>query len=118
LIKPDFSVEYLSFAGVAIDTPGFAKNDINPSPIGFPARLGDSSPEMMIGIIDATIMLFLEFIFWRSRRWISVFPECFYENISFSICLKLEKNLFLQRGDNIAYLLFQPFFKSGRNLAF
>jgi len=66
LIKPDFSVKYLSFAGGAIDTPGFAKNDINPSPVGFPARLGGSSPELMIGIFDTTIMLFLEFIFWRS----------------------------------------------------
>ncbi len=66
MIKPDFSVVYLSFAGVVIDTPGFTKNDINPSPVGFPARPGDTSPELMIGIIDATIMLFLEFIFWRS----------------------------------------------------
>jgi hypothetical protein len=118
LIKPDFSVIYLSFTGVAIDTPGFAKNDKNPSPIGFPAILGNSSPELMIGILDATIMLFLEFIFWRSRCWIPMFPECFYKKISFLICLKLEKNLFLKRGDNIVYLLFQPFFKSGWKLVF
>jgi len=66
LVKPDFRVVYLSPAGVAVDAHGFAKNDINPSPVRFPAKLGNASPELTIGIADAAVMLFLEFIFWRS----------------------------------------------------
>jgi len=57
---------------------------------------------MLIGIRNARVMLFFEFVFYRVRSWIATLPETFDELVPFFVirsCLKAARSssLIIQR---------------------
>jgi len=68
---------------VGFDFIGWAVNDIGPAAISFPA--GDAGSEALIGVGDAAVVLFFEFILFGIRSWIAAQPELFDEAFAFSV---------------------------------
>jgi len=89
------------------DIPGFTENNVDFSPVCFPSRFSGRY-ESGVGMVEAFVMLFTEFVHIRALRGISLFPECFYKKIPLSVGLELEKDVPLDTGDEVDHLLFQP----------
>ncbi len=64
---------------------------------------------MLIGVIDAPVMLGLEGVFRPGRIRVAVVPEGLDEEIALPVGLQLEEDLPFEGRDDIGDILIQPF---------
>ena len=73
-----------------------------------PARPRRFPAECLVGIADAAVVLFFEFIFRFIGIGVSLFPEGLDEHPPFSIGLKLQEDIFFLGSDYVDDLFLQP----------
>jgi hypothetical protein len=81
-------------------------HDVHLSAIRAPAR--NPGGEMLIGIRDAPVMLFFEFVFYRVRGGVAPQPELLDELVPFFIVGQLLECRPFLVGDDVADVLVQP----------
>src|ERR1017187_3303752 len=91
---------------VGFDFIRWAVNDVRPAAIGFPA--GDAGSEALIGVGDAAVVLFFEFILFGIRSWITAQPELFDEALAFSVVRETIERPALLIGDDVGNVDVQP----------
>jgi hypothetical protein len=96
-----------------LDVIWFAQYDVGTPTIGSPSRFWRPSAKKVVGVIDATVMLFFGFASWSVEEFVPLSPECFYEMVSLFVVFKLQKNLPFHRCDDIHDFLIQPLFVLG-----
>ncbi len=88
------------------DLIGLAEYDVHASAIGFPAR--NACREMLVGVGNALVVLFLIFVLFGVGSGIAALPEGFDEIVAFFVVGELLESGALFVGDDPDYVLFQP----------
>src|SRR5208337_94065 len=88
------------------DFVGFTPDDVDAPAIRLPAR--DPGSEMLIGVGDAAIVLFLEIIVRQIGVAAAAQPELLDELLAFFACFQLEKRAALFRRNDVDDVLVQP----------
>ena len=83
------------------------KLDIHLAAVGFPAR--DSGGEVLVGVLDAPIVLFLELVLFGVRSGIAALPEGFDELVALFVVGELLERLALFVRDNVDDVFVEPF---------
>jgi hypothetical protein len=93
---------------IVFDVPGRAEDDMDPSPVGHPARPRRSPAEVFVGVLYPFVMLIPKLILGRARGRVSVLPEGFDKNIPFLVCLELPEDISFLGSYDIDDFLIQP----------
>ena len=85
-----------------------AEHDVNAAAVGLPSR--DARGKMLVGIRDAPIVLFFEFVFLGVGRRIAALPEAsmnWSRSSSFESCLKADRSssVMIQRTSSSSHFL-------------
>ena len=102
--------------GVGLDLIRRAPHDVNPAAIRSPP--GNARGEPLIGVGDAAVVLFLEFVFDGVRGGIAPLPECLDELLALFVGLQLQERRALFVGNDVGDFLFQPFLVGSGELFF
>ena len=86
---------------------GRAVGDVDAAAIGFPA--GDAGGESLVGVSDAAVVLFLEFVFDGVRGGVAAQPELFDELLALFIGLQAFERGALFVGDDVGHVFIEPF---------
>ena len=92
--------------GVRVDAVRLAIGDVHVAAIGLPARL--ACCEMLVGVGDAAVVLFLELVLGRVGIRIAAQPEVLDEGLTLLIVRQALERLHLLVGDDPAHVLIQP----------
>ena len=114
LVEPDLDRVDPRLVVEPLDVHRLAEDDVDPSPVGHPARHGRGPAVILVGVIDPLVMLGPELVLRGVGIRIAVLPERFDEQVALPVGQELAKDLPLQRRDDIDDLLVQPFFIGGR----
>ena len=100
-----------------------AVHDVHATAVGAPSR--NARGKMLVGVGDAPVVLFLEFVFFRVRSGIAPLPEVLDELVALRIGGQLLEGRHLFIGDDPAHVLIEPalvilgfFFQCGFALLF
>ena len=96
-----------SSCGEAVDIGWWAVGNVNPSSVGCPSV--DSRFEMIVGVGNAPVVLFLEFVKSCARVGVAPTPELFDKIFLFLGAGKLFKNRFLLSANNVNDMFIEPF---------
>src|SRR6267154_4008971 len=88
------------------DFVGRAVHDVDPATVGFPTR--NSRREMLVGISDAPVVLFLVLVLFGIRRGIAALPESLNKIVAFFVVRQLLEGGPFLVGDDPDYVLIQP----------
>ncbi len=91
-----------------------AKDDINASAIGLPT--GNPRCEVIVSVLNAPVVLFLELVFDRVRSGIAPQPELFDELLALLVGLQAFESRALFIRDDVRYVFVQPFLVRGLQL--
>ena len=83
-----------------------AIDDVDAAAIGSPA--GNARREVLVGVSDALVVLFLVFVLFGVRRGIAALPEGFNEVVALLVVGELLERRALFVGDDPDDVLFQP----------
>ena len=89
----------INFIRLAID-------DVDAAAIGSPA--GNARREVLVGVSDALVVLFLIFVLFGVRRGIAALPEGFDEVVALLVVGELFEGGALFVGDDADDVFFQP----------
>ena len=89
-----------------VDLVGLAVNDVDAAAIGSPA--GHARREMLFGVGNALVVLFLIFVLFGVGRGVAALPEGFDEVVALLVVGELLESRALFVGDDVDYVLFQP----------
>src|SRR5438552_14141192 len=90
-----------------IDFIGLAENDIDTAAIGLPS--GNAGREMLIGVRNALVMLFLIFVRFGVRSGVAALPEGLDEIVAFFVVGELPESRALLVCDDPDHVLIEPF---------
>jgi hypothetical protein len=107
-IEPDLGRIDAVGAVELLDVARRAEDDVDPAAVGPPAGARRRAPEDRVGVIEAAVVLLLEFVPRRSRGGIAVFPERLDEDVPLAVGLELAENLPLVAGDDVNDLFVEP----------
>src|SRR5579871_3201855 len=94
--------------GMAVEFVGRAEHDVDAAAVGFPA--GHCCVcEMLVGICDAAVVLFHEFVSRRAGGGVAALPELLYELPPLLVSLQALEGCALLVGDDVGYILIHPF---------
>src|SRR5271169_1593461 len=93
---------------MGFDLIGLAENDVDATAVGFPAW--DTSREMLVGVGNALVVLFLIFVLFGIGGWVAALPEGFNKIVALFVVGELLKSGALFVGDDPDDVLFQPLF--------
>ena len=88
------------------DFVGRAVYNIDAAAIGLPSR--DTRREMLVGVGDAAVMLFLEFVFFGVRSGIAAQPELLDELLALLVGAQRFERLRSSSRDDVDHVLIQP----------
>src|SRR5579864_9021447 len=83
-------------------SPGY----VNSTTVCFPA--GNARSKMLVGICDATVMLFFKSVLWRIGIRIAPLPERLDELLALFIRLQMNERVPLLRRNDVDNVLVQP----------
>ena len=83
-----------------------AIDDVDAAAIGSPA--GNARREVLVGVSDALVVLFLVFVLFGVRRGVAALPEGFNEVVALLVVGELLEGRALFVGDDPDDVLFQP----------
>ena len=83
-----------------------AKHDVDSAAIGLPSR--DARREVLVGIRNPLVVLFLVFVFFGVRRGIAPLPESFNEVVALFIVRELLESCSLFIGDDVNHVFVEP----------
>src|SRR5207248_1234781 len=86
---------------------GRAIGDVDTAAVRLPAR--NARCKGLIGVRDAPVVLFLEFVFHRVRRGVAAQPELLDELLAFLVRLQALEGGALFVADDVRYVFVQPF---------
>src|ERR1700680_3569269 len=92
---------------MGIDFIGLAEDDVHASAIGFPPR--DACREVLVGVGDSLVVLFLIFVLFGVGRGIAALPEGLDKVVAFLVVRELPESCAFLVGDDPDYVLVQPF---------
>src|SRR5580658_618670 len=95
---------------------GCAPDDVDTAAISFPSR--KAGAEMLVGVGDAAIMLFLVFVLGSVGRWVAAQPEVFDELITLFVVGERFECGDLFGRDDVDHVLFQPLLVGAAQLLF
>ena len=96
-----------------LDFVSRAVHDVHAAAVGLPSR--DTRWEMLVGVGDAPVVLFLELVLDGVGRGIAALPECFNELVAFFVVGELLESRALFVGDDPAHVLVEPLLVGARN---
>ena len=92
--------------GVRVDRVRLAEGDIDVAAIRLPARLAGG--KVLVGIGDAPVVLFAEFVLRRIRIGVAAQPELLDEGVPLLVVAQVLEGLALFVGDDPGHVLVQP----------
>ena len=99
---------------MGVNLVGWTPRDINASAVGSPAR--HPRREVFVGVGNAAVVLFLEFILRRVRSWIAAQPELLDKLVPLFVVGKLFKGGHFFRSDDVNHVLVEPLLIGGTQL--
>ena len=91
---------------MGLDFIGRAPDDVDAAAIGPPA--GDAGGEVLVGVLDAAIVLFAEFVLLGIRSGIAAEPELLDECVALFIGAEEFESLLFFRGDDVTHVFIEP----------
>ena len=96
----------LTAGGMGLGFVGWTPDDINASAVGSPAR--DAGGVMLVGILNAAIVFFAEFVFLGVGSRVAAEPELLDELVTLLIGAEEFECLLFFRSDDVAHVLVEP----------
>src|SRR6202162_1984111 len=100
--------------GVRLDLVCRAMNDVDAAAVRLPS--GDARSEVLVGISDAAVVLFLEFILDGVGSGVAAQPELLDELLALLVGAELEEGLPLFVGDDVQDVFLEPLLIRGVQL--
>src|ERR1700722_14448510 len=91
-----------------VDRVRRAPHDVNATAIGLPSRL--AGRVVVVGILNAPIMLFAKLVLKRIGIWVAPLPETLNERLALLVIAQAQKRSALIVGDDVVNFLVQPGF--------
>ena len=92
--------------GMRVNGVGRAPGDVNPPAVRLPAGLAGRI--VLVGVGDATIVLFAEFVLRRILVGVATQPEVLDESVALLVVAERPERLALLVGNDVAHILLQP----------
>src|SRR5246127_3275347 len=100
--------------GMRLDFVGLAENDVDAAAVRLPAW--DTGGEVLVGVSDALVVLFLIFVLFGVGRRIAALPEGFDEVVALFVVGELLEGGALFVGDDVGDVLVEPLLVGLRQL--
>ena len=109
LIEPDLGIIGRGFPFEPLDVPRFSQDDVDAAPVRLPSRARRVPAKVAVGVVDAAVVLGLEFVFRGPGGRVALFPEGLDEEVALPVGLELEEDLAFYGRDDVADLFLEPF---------
>src|SRR5580658_10702389 len=91
---------------MGVNRVGGAERDIDMTAIGLPSGLAGG--EVLVGVGDAAVVLFAEFVVGRIGIWVAAKPELLDERVALFIVREIPKGLTLFVRNDVGDVLIEP----------
>ena len=108
LIEPELGGHELRVALVALDLPLLAEKDVVAAAVGAPALPEGLPPVILIGVVDAAIVLYLVLVLRRRGIRVALAPEGLDEAVALLHRPEIEEHVALAVGDDVEHVALQP----------